>query len=215
MMKNFLFLFAMAAFSTSCSNSAKFGSNKESKIEFEIDCCLTYTYENEKYIYAYADITPRNGEEEYYYYYWIMDGKQLCYNCDLDEKVSYGEHFLELVLIDRFGDTLSDGGIIQLDEPLKITLLSPVDKYEAAKTDTIKFQYKISGVDTWEENPQTVVYVSTNEDVWEKGKPIQNNFLAPPLKERVYYWGVKAIIKQDTVFSEIKSDTTRSVWIKN
>jgi len=213
MIKNFLFFLAMA-FLISCSDSDKFDANGKYKIEFDI-FYQTYEHRNKPRIYAYANITPRGGEDYYYYYYWKMDGKQLCYNCDFDEEVSYGEHFLEFILIDRFGDTLSDGGVIRVDEPLKITLLSPVEEYRAAKTDTIKFQYKISGIDTWEENPQTFVYISTDKDVWENGKPMQDNFLLPPLNERVYYWGVMAITKQDTTFSEIRSKEIRSVWIKN
>jgi len=219
MKKNLLFFLAMAAvLLISCSDSDKFNANSESKIEFDVYYQL-FKYQNKPYLYAYADISPRNGEEDDYYYYWVMDGVQQCYNChgehkcyncrDIEKNISYGEHFLEFILIDSFGDTLSDGGIIQVDEPLKITMLSPVDEYNIAKADTIEFQYKISGIDTWEENPQTVVYISTDEDVWENGKPIQDNFLLPPFDEQAYYWAVKAFTKQDTTYSEI-----RSVWIK-
>ena len=214
MKKNILFFLAMVAFSISCSDS-EFDTNSEPEIELYVNYQL-FKYQNKPYLYAYADISPKYGEEEYYYYYWVLDGEKQCYNCqDIEKNISYGEHFLEFVLIDRFGDTLSESGVIQVDEPLKITLLSPIEGYRVAKTDTIKFQYKISGIDTWEENPQIVVYISTDENVWENGNPIQDDFLLPPLKEQVYYWGVKAITKRDTVFSEIRSGETRSVWIRN
>jgi len=213
MIKIFFFFLAMAASLISCSDGDKFDANDKSEIElFKVSCDIRKCL-NKPCIYAYADISPRDGEEIYYYYYWILDGERLYKYDNKDmkrENVSYGEHFLEFVLIDFFGDTLSDSGIIQVDEPLEITLLSPIEGYGMAKTDTIVFQYKISGIDTWEENPQTVVYVSTDEDVWENGKPIKDNFLLPPLNERVYYWGVKAFTEQDSTFSEI-----RSVWIKN
>jgi len=213
MIKNFLFFLAMAASLISCSDSDKFDADSKSEIEFEVFYRISKC-QNKPCIYAYADILPRGGEEIYYYYYWLIDGERLYRYDNKDmkqENISYGEHFLEFVLIDGFfGDTLSDSGIIQVDEPLEITLLSPIEGYGMAKTDTIVFQYKISGIDTWEENPQTVVYVSTDEDVWENGKPIKDNFLRPPLNERVYYWGVKAFTEQDSTFSEI-----RSLWIKN
>lgn len=213
MIKNFLFFPAIAVFLISCSDSDKFDANDKSKIEFEVFYRISRC-QGKPCIYAYADISPRDGEEDYYYYYWLIDGERLYRHDNKDmrrESISYGEHFLEFVLMDSFfGDTLSDGGIIQVDEPLEITLLSPIEEYRAAKTDTIVFQYKISGIDTWEENPQIVVYVSKDKNVWENGKPIQGNFLMPPLNEQAYYWGVKAFIEQDTAFSEI-----RSVWIKN
>jgi len=207
MRKFFIFLLAIAAFLIACSNSDEFNANSKSEIEIVIYHDVFDKHRN-PYIYAYANIWPRD-DEEYYYYYWAIDGERF-YNQELEKRVSYGEHFLEFVLIDTFGDTLSESVNIPVDEPLRITLLSPIKNYEAAKGDTIKFQYKISGVDKWEENPQIIVYVSTDEEVWENGKPMQDTFLMPPLNEEVYYWGIKAFNEQDTTFSEI-----RSVWIKN
>jgi len=208
MMKNFLFFPAMAAlFLISCSDGDKFADGKP-KIEFNI-FYESFKYRNKPYIYAYANVLPKDGEEKYYYYYWMIDGERF-YSRIVEKNVSYGEHFLKFVLIDSFGDTLSESGVIRINEPLKITLLSPVEEYKAAKTDTIEFQCKISGIDEWEENPQIIVYISTDEEVWENGKHIQDNFLIPPLNEQVYYWGIKAFTEQDTAFSEI-----RSVWIKN
>jgi len=221
MIKKFLFFLSMAAlFLISCSDSEKFDNNSKNKIKFDIFYESFLNYKNKPYIYVYASISPRGGEEEYYYYYWVLDGEKQCYNChgeqrcyncrDMEKGVSYGDHVLEFVLIDIYGDTLSESGVIRIDEPLKVTLLSPIEGYKMAKNDTIKFQYKISGIDKWEEEPQIMVYVSKDEEVWENGQYIQNNFLAPPQTEQVYYWGVKAFTGQDTAFSEI-----RSVWIKN
>jgi len=208
MRKNFLFLLAMAVFLITCSDSDKFNVNSKSEIEIDIFYNVYNRHRHEPYIYAYANILPI-GDEEYYYYYWVIDGERF-FSQELEKKISYGEHFLGFVLIDNFGDTLSEGGYIRVDEPLKIALLSPVENYEAAKNDTIKFQYRISGVDKWEEDPQIIVYISKDEEVWENGKPIQDIFLMPPLNEQVYYWGIKAFNEQDTTFSEI-----RSLWIKN
>jgi len=205
MMKNFLFPLAMAAFLISCSDNAKFDyiSKPKPKVDIVYGQYKQYLYAN-----AYLSI---KYEPEYYYCYWVIDGEHISYdNLYMEKKVSYGEHFLEFVLIDSFGDTLSDGGIVRMNEPLKITLLSPIEKYQAAKTDTIIFQYKISGIDTWEKKSQVIVYISTDEDIWENGKPIKGSFLPPPLNEQVYYWGVKAFTEQDTAYSEI-----RSLWVKN
>ncbi|MDR2581967.1 MAG: hypothetical protein LBC75_00620 [Fibromonadaceae bacterium] len=197
-----------ALFLISCSDSDKFKDNNEFKIDFYI-FYESFEYRNKPYIYVYANISPRGGEEDYYYYYWIIDEERF-YEREVEINVPYGEHFVKFVLIDSFGDVLSESAVIRVDEPLKIAQLSPIQEYKAARTDTIKFQYKISGIDKWEEEPQVMVYVSKDEDVWENGKPIKDNFLAPPFNEQVYYWGVKALAKQDTAFSEI-----RSVWIKN
>jgi len=207
MMKNFLFLPAMAAlFLISCSDNAKFG-NSEPEPEPELD--IVYG-QYRQYLYANAYLSLKY-DPEYYYCYWVIDGELVSYdNLYVEKKVSYGEHFLEFVLIDHLGDTLSEGGIVRINEPLKVTLLSPIEKYQAAKTDTVKFQYKISGIDTWEKKSQIIVYISTDENIWKNGKPIKDNFLLPPLSEQVYYWGVKAFTEQDTTYSEI-----RSLWVKN
>ncbi len=203
-MKIFLFWGTAATlFLISCSDNAKFDdiSKPEPKLDIVYGQYKQYLYAN-----AYLSI---KYDPEYYYCYWAIDGELVSYdNLYMEKKVSYGEHFLEFILIDRFGDTLSDGGIVRMNEPLKITLLSPIEKYQAAKTDTVKFQYKISGIDTWEKKSQIIVYISTDEDIWKNGKPIKDSF--SPLNESVYYWGVKAFTEQDTAYSEI-----RSLWVKN
>jgi len=203
MIKNFPFKALVALFLISCSDSDRFNDSIKSELELEI-LCEMYMYQNEPYIHAYPYLSQKGSAE--YDYYWEIDGERI-YSQSFERKVSYGEHFLKFVLMDKFGDTLSDSGFIYVDEPLKITLLSPVEEYNAAKTDTIVFQYKISGIDTWEEEPETIVYVSVDENIW---RPLRNNFLPPPQNREVYYWRVVAFNEQDTAYSEI-----RSVWIKD
>jgi len=201
MMKNFLFFPAIAAlFLISCSDGYIFADNGP---ELELDIFYGLKYQNGLYIDAHAYISPIY-DAEYYYYYWIIDGESF-YNLDAQKKVSYGEHFLKFVLIDFFGDTLSKSGVVRVNEPLKITLLSPIEEYEAAKSDTVKFQYKISGIDIWEENPQVEIYISTDKEVW-----TQIDSLWMPPTEDTYYWGIKAFTEQETANSEI-----RSLCIKN
>jgi len=206
MIKMFLFFQTIAAlFLISCSNSDKFNANSKPELELLGIVCG----QSGAYMYAHANLSLTD-DSEYYYYYWIIDGEQF-YKLDAQKRISYGEHSLKFVLIDNFLDTLSDSCYnIRINEPLKVTLLSPVEEYKAEKTDTIKFQYKISGIDTWEENPQARVYISTDKEVWENGKQIDSLWI-PPFTEEVYYWGVKAFTGQDTAFSK----EIRSVWIKN
>jgi len=191
----------LALFLISCSDSDRF--NDSVKSELDIICWIDM-YQNEPYIYAYPYLSQEGNVE--YDYYWEIDGERI-YSQYIERKVSYGKHFLKFVLVDRFGDTLSDSGFVYVDEPLKINLLSPVEEYNAAKTDPIVFQYKISGIDTWEEEPESIVYISADEENW---IPLRNNFLRPPLNEPVYYWKVKAFNEEDTVYSEI-----RKLWIKD
>jgi hypothetical protein len=206
------FLFLIFSLLISCSNSDKFNSSNKPVPEFE-----WYIYDNKSYLHAEVYL-PLKDDTEYYRYYWIIDEEHFCDGCKyMQKKVSYGEHFLKFVLIDYFGDTLSKDTVVRINEPLKITLLSPIDDYEALKTDSIVFQYKISGVDTWEKEPEIIVYISTDENVskdkklfWENAVPRENKFLEPPLNELVYYWGIKAFTEQDSAFSEI-----RKVCIKN
>jgi len=184
----------------SCSHSDKFDANSKPKLELlEIEC-----EQSGSYVYAHTSLSIKDEAE--YYYYWIINGEHF-YSFDVQKKLPYGEHVPKFVLIDGFGDTLSDNcDYIRINEPLEITLLSPVDEYKAEKTDTIKFQYKISGIDTWEENLQTKVYISTDKKVWE---PIDSLFM-PPFTKEVYYWKVKAFTEQDTS----KQEEIRSIWIK-
>jgi len=207
MMKKILFFGTIAAiFLISCSDNNRFDANSKPKLELLGIVCG----KSGLYIDAYANISIIN-DGKYYYSYWIIDGETISNsynNSDVRKTASYGEHFLKFVLIDNFEDILSDTCSVRINEPLKVTLLSPVEKYKAEKTDTIKFQYKISGIDTWEENPQIAVYISKDKEVWKNGKQI-DSLLLPPFTEETYYWGIKTFTEQDTAYSEI-----RSVWIK-
>jgi len=113
-------------------------------------------------------------------YIWIIDNDEI-----------YGEHFVKLILVDVFGDSISYSTSIRVDEPLRITLLSPIDDYEASKTEDIKYQYHISGIDKWEEGDWRYTIDTVDET------------------EQFYDWRVK-VFNQDTIYSEI-----RRVWIKD
>jgi len=149
-------------------------------------------------------------------YLWIVDNDTI-HSSDEFNKVTYGEHFVKLVLVDAFGDSISESRYIQIDEPLRITMFSPVDYYEAQRNETLVFEYRISGIDTWEAALEDTVYISTDENVlendtllWTEGKALENKVLKPPLNAQDYYWGVK-VSNQDTAFySEI-----RRVCIRN
>jgi len=147
-------------------------------------------------------------------YIWIIDDDTIP-SSEKTYRTIYGKHFVKLVLVDTFGDSISEGRYLYIDEPLKITMLSPVDEYEASINDTLVFQYKISGIDVWETDWKDTVYISTDKNVlendslfWEEGIALEAKFLEPPLTEEAYYWGIK-VSNQDTAFySEI-----RSIWI--
>jgi len=149
-------------------------------------------------------------------YLWIIDDDTIP-SSDKTYRTIYGKHFVKLVLIDTFGDSISEGKHLYIDEPIEITMLSPVDEYEAAKNDTLVFQYKINGIDEWE-TWQDTVYVSTDENVlendsllWAEGKALENKFLKPPLTGEAYYWGIK-VSNQDTAFySEIRKVCIKSI----
>jgi len=180
MMKNLLFFLTIAAlFLISCSENDKFNADSAPKLEFAITYDVRY---REPYIYARANI-PKDYAE-YYYCYWMIDEERFN-NQSAQKKVSYGEHILKFTLLDLFGDTLNKSDTIRVNEPLKITLLSPIDEYEASITDTIIYKYKVSGVDTWEKL-DTLVNI-----LW--------------LNDSVYSWKVKAFTEQETVTSEIRS----------
>jgi hypothetical protein len=201
-------LFLIFPLLISCSDIDKFGGSKpelELKIDYYVPSRRPYLYAN-----VYLNDVYLNDSIEYYHYYWIINNER-DYRPNMQKEVPYGEHILKFILIDSFGDTLSKDTTVRINEPLKITLLSPVKDYEAEKTDTIKFQYKISGVDTWESEPKIAVYIYTDKDtlenrelLWEKENKIKNELLKPPLNEKVYYWGIKAFTEQDTALSEIR-----------
>jgi len=193
-------------------------------LESEIKSCVSYVnFEdcqvnncwimNGKYRY----ISLKNLDACYLKdYLWIIDSDTIP-SSEKSFKARYGRHFVKLVLVDVFGDSISESAYLRIDEPLGIAMFSPVDGYEASKNDTLVFQYRISGIDEWESTLADTVYISTDENVlendsllWADGTALENKFLKPPLKERVYYWGIKVANQDTAYYSRI-----RSVWIKN
>jgi hypothetical protein len=143
-------------------------------------------------------------------YLWIIDDKiipsyQNPYN------VGFGEHLVELVLIDLYGDSISYSASIRINEPLKITLLSPINGFST--TEPVIFQYNISGVDSWEQM-RSFVYASTDkESLWEKENRLADNVLSTPIEKPVF-WGVMAFTDSgDSVRSTDKE--IRYLWPKN
>jgi len=182
---------------SSCTASSNFGNCKDNN-------CW---YINGKYGF----ISLKNLSACYLRdYVWIIDGDTIPSYSEKPYNLSYGEHFAKLILVDTFGDSISDSAYIYIDEPLRIIMLSPVDEYEARRNDTLVFQYHISGIDTWEVWKDTV-YVSTDENVlkndtllWTEGKALENKILKPPLNGQAYYWGVKLSKRNTVIYSRIR-----------
>jgi len=209
----------------SCSDSDKFNFDKKQQIR--IEGLLYEPYESE--IHLYGNCFSGNCATSVNCF-WIIDGKCCLHSKNLDAchisdylwvidndtihssespfyDAGYGEHLVKLILVDAFGDSISYSESIKIDEPLGVTLLSPVENYGTTKNNKLVFQYSISGVDKWEDT----VYISTDKDLfWENSTALENKFLEPPLKEQVYYWRVK-VSAQDTTFSS----EIRTVWIRN
>jgi hypothetical protein len=241
-MKDFM-LFVVFFFIISCSDSDKFSGEKKQQIQIE---GINYKEDDGKlYLLGNLQSEIKNCVSSNNFGIcdvnncWRINGKYCCYSlkkldaCYLRDylwiidkdtipsfenlyDVGYGEHLVKLILVDTFGDSISYSDSIQIDKPLKITLLSPIENYEASETDTLVFQYHISGIDTWETFEDTV-YVSTDESVlenetllWEEGKAMKNKSLDPPLNKQAYYWGVKVSNPDTAFYSRI-----RTVCIEN
>ena len=198
---------ALTLLMLSCSDSEKFSSEKSHVIQLKGISSTSRANE----LYLYEDLWLVNSEHsvpfrldsaKYYLndYFWIIDSDTIRSNKN-PHRTGYGEHSVKLVLIDAYGDTLSDSISVRLDEPLKIDLLSPIDGFsDFSKTDSLEFRYKISGVDSWEQ-AFSFVYVSTDTNsLWKEENILRDNILKPPLDD-IYFWGVKAFTEQDTVFS--------------
>ena len=199
---------ALTLLMLSCSNSDKFSSEKNHVIQLKGISATSRANE----LYLYEDLRLVNSEysvpfhldsARYYLndYFWIIGGDTIRSNRN-PHRTGYGEHSVKLVLIDVYGDTLSDSISVRLNEPLRIDLLSPIDGFsDFSKTDSLEFRYKIGGVDGWEHD-SSAVYVSTDENsLWKEENILQDNILKPPLDD-IYFWGVKAFTEQDTVFSK-------------
>jgi hypothetical protein len=229
-MKGFA-LFAAFFLVFSCSDSDKFSG--ESNQQIRIEGLLYESYESEIHLYGNCfsgncstsvncfkiiddkcclyskDLNACHISD----YLWVIDNDTILSSESPFYDVGYGEHHVKLILVDAFGDSINYSESIKINEPLGVTLLSPVENYEASKNNKLVFQYRVRGIDTWEDT----VYVSAdksvlaNEDLlWEKGVALENKFLEPPLKEQVYCWGVKVSTQNTTFHSRI-----RRVWIKN
>jgi hypothetical protein len=194
----------------SCSDNGNF-SNQEIR-RIRINAISARTSGSQISLYAdirleYSDSStyiPLDSIKDYVIdCFWVINN-DLIRSTRNPHRVGYGEHFVKLVLIDFYGDTISDSLSIRTNEPLKIELLSPIEGFSNfSKEDTLKFRYKVSGVDKWEQM-QSFLYVSTDEDsLWEE-KNIRDSILEPPHTD-IYYWGVKAWTEQDAaIYSEIR-----------
>jgi hypothetical protein len=153
-----------------------------------------------------------NGEYGYYSlkkldachlkdYLWIIDNDTIP-SFKNPYNAVYGEHLVSLVLVDAFGDSINYSEYIKINEPLKVELLSPIHNFDFLEADSIKFEYKIRGVDSWEQ-VQSSVYVSATRDLlWEEEKKLPSDVFKPPWSESNYFWGVIAS-------TEFESDTSR------
>jgi hypothetical protein len=134
---NKIYAFA-AALLLACSNSNEFHEKKHMEVFIEFDYQVVggilYLYE---YLYAEGDIQLQN-------FFWVIDSDTI-FGEYRPRKISYGEHFIQLSLIDIWGDTISYSETIPVKEPLSITLLSPVNGYsEFSVGDTVIFEYKVN-----------------------------------------------------------------------
>jgi hypothetical protein len=137
-------------------------------------------------------------------YRWIINDEILP-SLENSYDAGYGEHLAKLVLIDIFGDSLSYSTYIQVNKPLKVELLSPIcDFSDFLDADSIVFQYKISGVDRWEEVQTSVYFSSDSTSLWEEKNILPSNVLKPPFDKLEYFWGVIAYTEQESDTSEIR-----------
>jgi len=181
----------------SCSNSDTFRDENLRAIKIDGVSCIN------------ANISPSLAD--IYYYFWIINGDTIH---DVSPKTGFGEHSVKLVLIDAFGDSVSDSISCRINEPLKIELLAPIDGFSGlsiADLPEFQFQYRISGVDSWEEVVSNV-YISTDKDSLWKEENIFKPSLIESMHEAEYYWGVKAFTKPD---SELVSSEKRRIWLKD
>jgi hypothetical protein len=198
---------ALALLALSCSDSDKFSGGKSPVIQLR--GISSDSRAND--LYLYEDLRLVDSEESVPFYldyskgylsdyFWIIDNDTVRSNKN-PHRTGYGEHFVKLVLIDAYGDTLSDSIYVRLNQPLMIELLSPIYGFsDFSKADSLEFRYKISGVDSWEQ-VSSFVYVSTDENsLWKEENILEKNILRPPLAD-IYFWGVKAFTEQDSASS--------------
>jgi hypothetical protein len=204
----------------SCSNADKFSDEKSQHIRIEkisgmnIDGDIYLFWNLQTELESCINLSKRDAQNlpkglwkinGNYYHSIDLDS---CYLTDYISSfknpynAGFGEHLVELILIDIYGDSIGYSTYIRINEPLKITLLSPIDDFST--TEPVTFQYKISGVDSWEQ-VQSFVYSSTDkESLWEEENA--GKVLNPP-----FFWGVMAFTDHgDSAFSEV-----RTLWPKD
>jgi hypothetical protein len=123
-------------------------------------------------------------------FFWVIDNDTIG-DYRPKRKISYGEHFIQLSLIDIWGDTLSYSLNIFHKEPLSITLLSPVDNFPDFQAgDTVMFEYKIN-----DENVEHAIYACagsgcTKNSLWDKS--YEWKYKTAVIPKCPVLWGVMA-----------------------
>jgi len=136
-------------------------------------------------------------------YLWIIDNDTIP-SSKKTYNIGYGEHLIKLILVDTFGDSINYSEYIKINEPLNVELLSPIRNFDFSGADSIVFQYKIIGVNNWEQ-VQSSVYVSATRDLlWEEEKKLPSNVFKPPWDEPKYFWGIIAHTEFESDTSEIR-----------
>jgi hypothetical protein len=184
-----------------CSNSDEFRKEEHKKllIEFDYQVIGEMLYLDE-YIYSEGDIQLQN-------FFWIIDNDTIFGNYR-PRKISYGEHFIQLSLIDIWGDTSSYSDTVFIKEPFSVTLLSPVNGYsEFSIGDTVVFEYRIS-----DEEVGHTVYAcqglgcAENDSIfWNEEYKLR--FQAAIIPDNPVFWGVMTSTGYRT--------EKRSIWPKN
>jgi hypothetical protein len=205
---NKIYIFA-AMLVLACSDGDKFSEEKHDGIFIDDISCRVYGDTLYLYEYIYMelegnerDVSLRQLEGYLQNFFWVIDSDTIG-DYWPRRKISYGEHFIQLSLIDIWGDTLSYSKTILIKEPLNITLLSPVNGYlEFSIGDTIMFDYKIN-----DEEIEHAVYVCIGIGCYPWNS---NNRLTGKIATMPGYpvrWGVMASTGEHT---EI-----RSIWPKD
>jgi hypothetical protein len=197
---NKIYVFAVA-FLLACSNDEFREKNREEifiEFDYQVVGETLYLYE---YLYAEGDIQLQD-------FFWVIDNDTIFGNYR-PRKISHGEHFIQLSLIDIWGDTLSYSETISIKEPLNVTLLSPVDGYsEFSVGDTVIFEYKIN-----DEEMGYAIYACQglgcreNKDSLFWTDRFKWRFKAAIIPDNPVFWGVMT--------STGKRTEIRSIWPKN
>jgi hypothetical protein len=182
----------------SCSDGDKF--NEEEHNEIFIDWAIS---KDTLYLYGGLDLLQN--------FFWVIDGDTTYIP---KKRISYGEHTIQLYMIDIWGDTLIYSETIILKEPFGVTLLSPVDKF-LANDDFIEFQYKVNGAS---EETQVLVYFCIGEHCYEEDSDsvweiLDGNILL--LNEDIFsqkkiFWLVEACEGEEKCIYS----TGREIWLE-